>query len=225
MHWRMTSEQHGLAIRPFSAFLLRLATALALALSLSGVVGAGSSAVAGAITPGGPFVHIVTDPPGSPVTDGDFISVQVPPNRVLRSGIPLVIEECAAPGFGRPFSFNNCDGTTRQLGRVFAGRNGSLTYADYEIVSLPVTTSSHRSFRHGPVCDSTHACVLVVRGSFGKSNCELWSHPFFVGPAVADPGNGTPEVPYVLVLPILAVTVFGGSMLLRRRRSATPKTS
>jgi hypothetical protein len=33
------------------------------------------------------------------------------------------------------------------------------------------------------------------------------------------PGTGTPEVPYVLALPVIAVAVFGGAVVVRRRRS------
>jgi hypothetical protein len=38
----------------------------------------------------------------------------------------------------------------------------------------------------------------------------------------ANPGSGTPEVPYAIVLPLLAIGIAGGTLALRRRRSAVP---
>ena len=205
---------------PRSGAVLSAAIALALTLSLAGAVAADSAAVADY---GGSIVRIITSPPGAPITNGQFVTVQVPRNHILRPGVPLAIEECAAPNFGQSLSSSICNGTTRQLGRVVAHRNGSLTYADYLIMWLPTPTRSHRFFRHGLVCDSTHACVLAVGSSFGSAGYQVWSHPFFVG--AADPGLGTPEVPQVLLLPVLACAMFGAWWLIRRRRPAAPNTS
>jgi hypothetical protein len=52
---------------------------------------------------------------------------------------------------------------------------------------------------------------------------HVWSEPFLVSAVAGDnptnPGDGTPEVPLAIGLPIAAVGIFGGVMYRRRRRS------
>jgi hypothetical protein len=221
MDWRMRTGGHVSPMRRSGGLVVRLALALVIALSLAGSISTGA---AGAAPFGGPFVSIGTSPPGNPISSGALVTVHVPPNHVLQHGAPLAIEECSAPNWNRTFFFNNCDPTTKQGGRVNAGRNGSVTYTGYAIVTLPTGPGGpggHQSFRNRITCDSTHPCVLVVGSAFGNWGHQVWSRPFFVGPASVDPGTGTPEVPYVLVLPVLAIAVIGGYVLIRRRR-ATP---
>ena len=86
---------------------------------------------------------------------------------------------------------------------------------------LPDGATLHGSANHRPMCDQIHACVLLV----GPADCDrnpvwlaLWSRQFFVDPA--SPGTGTPEVPFALSCRLMAFAIFGGTILIRRRRSS-----
>ena len=79
----------------------------------------------------------------------------------------------------------------------------------------------------GPKCGSTSAteCILYIgndQNDFTKPH--LWSQPFFVSAngndAGANPGDGTPEVPLAIILPVAAMGLLGGTVLIRRRRAA-----
>ncbi len=197
--------------------------------------------VASFVAPGAsasPLPPIVTLLPGGPFSSGQLVEVHVAHNEFLEPGVPLTIEECTAPGprdstdrSGLPWVDDqrvHCDSRTRQHGRLVAGKDGSLDFLGYPVYSLPDALTLHESVRHQPLCDLTHACVLVISGGQGEGDGDhdsddagrsVWSLPFLVGPAV-DPPPSTPEVPYTLALPVLAGGIIGGSVLFRRRRSS-----
>jgi hypothetical protein len=56
------------------------------------------------------------------------------------------------------------------------------------------------------------------------SSLHFFSQTFSVKPTTGDtganPGDGTPEVPLALGLPVAAAGILGGTLLIRRRRSA-----
>jgi hypothetical protein len=59
--------------------------------------------------------------------------------------------------------------------------------------------------------------------TFNKSNTD--SDGFTWTAVSGDPNNGAnPEVPYAIILPILAVGIVGGTIAIRRRRSSVPVT-
>jgi len=200
-----------------------LAAAAVLALAWSGLVSSALPAWAGP-----PHTRLVSLAPTGPFSSGQLIDVTVAPNRILEPGISLTIEECAAPSNRWPQGQPLCDPRTQRHGRVTAHRNGSLRYPGYPIYALPVAFTLHESARHQPVCDLTHACVLVIGVGRHEGDGDhdgddeggtVWSPPFFVAPAGADPPPSTPEVPYVLALPLLTAAIICGSVLVRRRRS------
>jgi hypothetical protein len=208
-----------------------LARGVAAALIVVGsVVGAMVSATAGA-APLGPLVTIA---PSGPFYSGQLIDVNVAPNGIFQPGVSLTIEECAAPAKHSPHGQPVCDPRTEQHGRVTANRDGSLLYPGYLVYALPNAFTLHAWASHRPVCNLTHACLLVISGSANGGDGDhdsddgggsVWSLPFFVGPAVADPPPNTPEVPYVLALPVLAGGIFFGVILVRRRHSAPTRDS
>ena len=59
-------------------------------------------------------------------------------------------------------------------------------------------------------------------GDTGFSAPHVWSQAFVINPTAgntgANPGDGTPEVPLALGLPLIASGVVGGSVLYSRRR-------
>jgi hypothetical protein len=183
---------------------------------------------------------LITYAPDGPFTSGQSIEVQLGPNRLFKRGASLTIEECAAPTRRNEAWQGHCDARTRQQGRLVAGVMGTLDYPDYPVFALPDAINPRESADQQPVCDLTHACVLVISQNVNEhsdgdhdsdddgdhdgddSGYSAWSLPFFVGLAV-DPPPSAPEVPYVLALPVLVAGMLGGSVLLRRRRSATTR--
>ncbi len=173
-----------------------------------------------------PVVSILTLPASGPVPGGLIVEVRVGRNHVLRHGTHLIIEECQAAPVDHPFSIGPCDRKTIQSGPLVAQAHGTADYLGYPILALPDATTLGESPRHRPRCDLTHACVLMVGSAHGDGDGDgddpaVWSAAFFVdpNPVGTGPGNGTPEVPYVLVLPIAVAAILGGVVLVRRRRT------
>ena len=179
-----------------------------------------------------PTAAIVTLSPNSspgPYLSGQLVEVSVAPNMILKPGAHLSIEECSAASVGRGPRHYDCDSRTRQKYPFVANPDGSADYQSYPIYALPDVFRLHETHHHRPVCNLEHACVLLVGWDIDDVGHAAWSPPFFVSPTPGDigagPGTGTPEVPYVLVLPVIALGIFGGSVLLRRRRSVSRRPS
>jgi hypothetical protein len=170
-------------------------------------------------------VTLVTGAPNGPFSSGQYIDVVVGPNSFLKPGRRVYIKECAAPNGSLPQLPKQCDRRTVQQPQVLVGSGGTVSYQGYPILALPDATLLGERSRHTPICDLTHACILSInedRSDFDQPH--LWSLPFFVNPTVGDtganPGNGLPEVPSVLALPVLATAIFGTTALVRRRRTS-----
>ncbi len=175
--------------------------------------------------PGTAQVSLVADAPNGPFSSGQYIDLKVGPNRMLKPGRNVSIEECAAPGGAMPTSAKQCDRRTIQSDRLVAGSDGSVSYQGYPIYALPDATILGEKPWHQPACDLTHPCVLFVgQVGYGFFAPQVWSLPFTVNPTPddtgANPGNGLPEVPYTIALPVLAFGIFGGTVWIRRRRAA-----
>jgi hypothetical protein len=172
--------------------------------------------------PAGPLVSLITGGTSSNVfISGQTVSVRVGPNRILKPGTHLVMEECATDFVGRRWISNQCDPRTVQIHPFIVTRDGSANYSAYPIFALPDAFTLHEPTWHRPKCDLDHACLVLI----GATGCDLdaigqgvSSQTFYVDPDT-DPGNGTPEVPYVVALPLLASGIIGAYALFRRRRS------
>jgi hypothetical protein len=156
--------------------------------------------------------------PSSPYSSGQLVTVTVPPNSILKPGRRLTIEECAAPPAGRFHWQHRCDARTKQNVHVTAATDGSVTLADYPLYALPDAGTLGETWRHRPSCDLSHPCVVMVGWDFDDPGHRVWSAPFLIALPNGNPGTGTPEVPYVLALPLIALAIFGGWTVLRRRR-------
>jgi hypothetical protein len=222
------------------------ATAIA---ALSGIALVGASGVAGAAEPGaGSQVPVVVtnnpDPatqlpvtPGTPYSSGQTIEVDIPANTVLSPTATLKIIECADPGglvANLPTSTTGCDPTTIQGDTIIPNGDGSYDYYDndpngdggYQVFALPKPNAP------SPIVCGTSAipCVLWIGDNYSTQfGVNLWSQPFQVQTKgvtagnVANPinpGDGTPEVPLAIGLPLAAAGLFAGGLALRRRRSA-----
>ncbi len=189
-----------------------------------GTLGLFGPTLVASATPPPPLVSLATTGPDSPFTTGEVVEVTAPANSVLKPKRELFIEECTA-SFTRPKPHRDqCDRRTVQPDLIRAAADGSFTYADYVLYALPDKTTLRETKHHRPVCDLTHACVLVVGYDLDDPGHRIWSAPFLVSPTGGaigvGPGNGTPEVPFALALPVLVVAIIGGTLLVRRRRSA-----
>ena len=167
------------------------------------------AAPAASATPLPPRVPLITYAPSGPLSSGQLIEVRLSPNNLFEPGTSLTIEECAAPGHQGDDRREQCDSRTRQQGHLVAGAKGTLDYPDYPVYALPDAFSLHESPNHRPVCDLTHACVLVIGLNSNDHDVDgdsdgdgdhdsdgsgesVSSLPFLVGP---DPPPSTPEVP------------------------------
>jgi len=191
--------------------------------------GADGTATPGASAPGASvpdtsraLVSLVTNAPDGPFSSGQYIEVKVGSNSILEPGARIHIEECDPLTGEGPWQ-HSCDRRTVQSSPLRVNADGSADYVSYPIYALPDPTVLGEHPSHHPSCDLTHACVLFVGQDFGYAGHHVLSAPFYVNPTPGDtganPGNGLPEAPYVLALPVLAVGVLGGSTLIRRRRS------
>ena len=172
----------------------------------------------------------MTNAPNGPFSSGQDIALDVAPNS-FTAGAGLVIEECSAPGGVQPTSPSQCDAKTAQSRSFFANSDGSASYQNYPVFSLPDIASLGESPTGIPVCNLANECVFYIgTGPTNFSLSHVFSLPCYANPGDgtdngANPGNGTPEAPYVVLFPVLAVGVIGGDMWIRRRRGFNRTTS
>ncbi len=137
-----------------------------------------------------------------------------------------------------PQSFSGCEAGTLDTEGGVQNTDGTYSgaveaYQDFPVYNLPDGNISPS----GPTMTATpgkcgiapYYCVIGIfaanpnSGHAGFSYPHLWSAPFQVG--VGDgldqgnsPGDGTPEVPLAIGLPLAALGLFGGGVLVRNRR-------
>ena len=118
------------------------------------------------------------------------------------------ILECSAPERRHPDESVDCDGNTIQGNTILPATDGSFTYDKYTVYALPDSISLGEG-TSGPQCGDTAAteCILYIgnnQSDFTKPH--LWSQPFFIAANSDDggenPGDGTPEVPLAVILPV-----------------------
>jgi hypothetical protein len=147
----------------------------------------------------------------------------------MTNGAGIAIEECAAPGGADPSTpVGNCDGNTHQIGTVTVTSSG-VNASGYSIYALP-DTNLLESPSGTPVCNLTSPCVLYIGQDQNlASSPHIYSSVFYVDPGDGtddglNPGDGLPEVPLAVGLPLAAAGLFGGTVLVRRRKAKkTPR--
>jgi hypothetical protein len=168
---------------------------------------------------------------GVPFSSGQNINVVIPSNETFssddglnnnNSGINIV--ECAAPNGVVPTNSANCDGNTIDAG-ILPNPDGSFGISGFTVYALPDSIQLGEG-TSGPKCGSTSAteCILYIGNNQNDfTQPHLWSQPFFVTANSDDggenPGDGTPEVPLAVILPLSAMGLLGGAVLIRRRRT------
>ena len=165
-----------------------------------------------------------------PFDSGQSINVVVPANSAFaapdnNSGVNIV--ECAAPNGVVPTLPSACDGNTLQNGAQVS-TDGSFTFNGFTVYALPDSVSLGEGASNPVDCGNTAAteCVLYIGNNQNDFTApHLWSQPFLTDIDATDsgtinPGDGTPEVPLAIILPISALGLLGGAVLIRRRRHA-----
>jgi len=171
---------------------------------------------------------------GTPYDSGQYINVTTIANSTLNNanlptadqGGNFYLEECADPGGTTgtlPTNSTECEAAT--LLTVNKNPDGSFTLP-FQVYDLPDPNFSGNLVGK---CDvAPHQCVIGIfaanpgaPGTFSAP--KLFSAPFQVRftdgtDAGNNPGDGTPEVPLALGLPLAAIAVFGGWTLRNRRR-------
>ena len=195
-------------------------------LSMAGVAGAANPLQLATVTPA------ETATAGTPFSSGQFVSVNVPANSVLApvAGQNIVIVECAAPGGVDPSVPSACDPNSVSGDSITPNSDGSFTYSNYQVYSLPSVHSFGESPSGTPVCNLANQCVLYIGTNYGDfTQPHIFTQAFVVNPTLndsgANPGDGTPEVPLALGLPLLATGIVGGSVLYNRRRRRPPNAA
>jgi hypothetical protein len=165
---------------------------------------------------------------GTPFSSGQLINVVIPANQTFvapDNTIAKQIVECAAPNGVLPTQSIACDGLTIQGPTVLPSTTGAITLQNYTVYALPDTVSLGEVAGGQPVCGNTLAteCVLYVGDNFNDfTKPHLWSEPFLItangNDLGANPGDGTPEVPMAILLPVAAMGLLGGAVAIRRRR-------
>jgi hypothetical protein len=195
----------------------------------AGVAGADPGTTLTAVSPNSPSGQTVT--PGTPFSSGQTVTVHVTGAALAAAGFTngaqIAIEECAVPSGGgdpgSPVPVGVCDGNTHQGPTVTANLTNGINLTNYSILSLPDANLGESG--GAPLCDLTDQCLLYIgENQLSSSAPHLWSQAFYVNPGDGtddglNPGDGLPEVPLAVGLPLAAGGIFGGSVLYRRRRS------
>lgn len=228
-----------LARNVIAAVTLGMALALPLSLVLSGTADA-TTLTSGNVTltgtadaPGGGTVAS-----GKPYSSGEDIDITITANSTLdltnleANGATgeeaLHVEECSdldgSPGNLPTTATNNCDGSTL-ISSNSLNSDGSFTLDDYEVLALPDSLLGEKSTQT-PVCGLyPNECVLYLGvDQLNFSLPKLFSAPFQIQPngtdSGANPGDGTPEAPWAIALPLIGLGVGGSVLYLRRRHRA-----
>ncbi len=223
-----------------TAGALGLALSLPLALVLSGTANA-NTLTSGPVA----LSTIGTVTTGTPYSSGQQINVVVSPNSTLSlsnletnygfTGEPsMKAEECDDPGgttAGLPTTpTNNCDSETL-LSTTAVNADGSFQFSStnttpnpYTVYWLPDNATFGEPSDNLPTCGTApNYCVLYLGpAQTDFADPHLFSAPFLItnngDDGGEDPGDGTPEAPLAIGLPLLGLAVGGSTLYLRRRR-------
>jgi hypothetical protein len=185
--------------------------------------GAACATVGACTTPAISMVPIGTVAPNTPFSSGQQITLVAPKGTFPSTGgqpATIEAEQCSDPGLtaSEPPNSNTCDGNTEVVGTANADGSADIPFTIYSLpdfTSLGETSSSAQ-------CDDTNPCTVWVGldiSNFGATNYV--TDPFYVTPGDdtgSNPGDGTPEVPLAVLLPLSGIGIAGGIFMISRRR-------
>ena len=166
---------------------------------------------------------------GIPFASGQNIEVKVPANTLLPRTAAMHILECAAGAGGTPPSGTPvCDNNTIYPNTVTPSTSdGSMDIKDFTVFALP-SPALLEGASNPVICGGASSpCILYIgQDQTNPALPHVWSQAFQVQikdaneTGTVNPGDGTPEVPLAIGLPLAAAGIVGGSVLFRRRRAA-----
>ena len=164
----------------------------------------------------------------------------IPANGIFTPGGTVYILECAAPNGVLPTNISACDGNTAYAGGTLtAESDGSLDVINDSPLARRTRFTLCLTARPCTRARPTSRCVAWERQT---NACCTWakavgatpvlSKPYYFTPpfqvasdptdsGTVNPGDGTPEVPLAVGLPLAAMGVIGGTLFWRRRRSSS----
>jgi hypothetical protein len=224
------------AVRRVAVVVASVSAASAFSIAMMAGPAGAAPPTSGSIVPNSAVPIDTNFTAGTPFSSGQNINVVVPANSVFTSTTQDInVLECSAPNGVIPTSPSACDGNTINGPTLTANGDGSIDFqastgSGYPVYALPDTHLFETP--SGVPCGNTAAteCILYIgvqQSDFTQPH--VWSQPFFItanaddlggnpGDGSANPGNGLPEVPFAILLPIAAMGAIGGTVLIRRRR-------
>jgi hypothetical protein len=161
---------------------------------------------------------------GTPFSSGQSIEVKVPANNLFTHNESVLVVECNAPNGVLPTLPSACDTNTNYGNTILPNADGSFDIKDYPIFSLP-SASFGETASNPTQCNLSNQCVLYIGLNTQDFTANhIFTQAFVVAPNAGDtgvnPGDGTPEFPLAIGLPIAAAGILAGTAVYRRRRSA-----
>jgi hypothetical protein len=192
----------------------------------------------GTVTPGTPYSSgqtiTVTAAANSTLDNANLVATNTPGQSAGNANGNYYIEECTDPGgtiANIASSASGCEAATDDV-TVSKTEDGSFTDTGYIVYDLPDPGTLGSATMVGTCGQAPNYCVLGIfaanpQSGSGYSFPHIFSAPFQVdqqadfGTGVEqglNPGDGTPEVPLAIGLPLAALAVFGGFTIRNRRR-------
>lgn len=166
------------------------------------------------------------------VANGTKVYTYLVPSGTAVSGLKIV-SESVSPGYGfvdadGPVDNFNVSPPNDQVPTLPNDFQWSY-FNGYGLVSTLLDGGTSGVWEAGVLCANGSGTVtdywnteVTFTANSNDPNGFVWSAVPGDPNSGANPGTGAPEVPYAIVLPILALGIVGGTLLLRRRRSAVP---
>jgi hypothetical protein len=178
---------------------------------------------------------VVTMNPAGPYVDkgdGQNITISVSANNIFVPRTHVQVLECADRGgtvSNLPISDATCDGNTIQGETILVNANGSISPSQYTVFELPNFKSLEEPSTNQPVCNATHACVLLIAYNQNVfTQPHIFSAPFIVSDQhVAQPSylSGSPSsssTTVIIIVVVLVVLVLGAAAIVAVRRRSGP---
>jgi len=215
-----------------AALALGLGVGAASANSLSN--GTTTLATIGTVT-SGPYTSgqsiEITGTANSTLSNANLVANSVPGQATGNPTGAFYFEECTDPGglvANLPTTSSGCEAATDDFTSVQKTSDGSFDDPSYTVYDLPDPGTLGNATMVGKCDVAPNSCVIGIfaenPGTTGFSYPHLFSAPFQItvgdGQDLGDsPGDGTPEVPLAIGLPLAALGVVGGFTIRNRRRN------
>jgi hypothetical protein len=216
-----------------AALALGLGVGAASANSLVSPDGTTTLSTQGSVTSGTPYTSgqtiTISGSANSTLSNANLVANAVPGQSTNNPTGNFYFEECTDVGgtaANLPTGPSNCEAATDDFTSVSKTDDGSFDDPSYAIFALPDSNLGSATMV-GTCGQAPNYCVIGIfatnPNTTGFSYPHLFSAPFqsTIGDgqeAGDNPGDGTPEVPLAVGLPLAALAVIGGFTIRNRRR-------